>query len=370
MKKTSKILLIIILLIAGLGGGILVYFYIQSNDTVTHSGYVRIYVNSSIYSSLTSEINRYEQDLETQGYDAEIVNWSDPIVENLKADLVSQNSTFRGAILVGKIPYALYFNATIFPSDLYLMDLDGTWSNPDGDNVYDSHSNGGGDIFPEIWIGRIDPEILNNLAVSHLQAYKDYFDRNHDYRNGSLTRPNSALLYVDDDWSTWNSDWYNAMTKSYSNTTLVGTNAITTDTDYESRIQTSNYEFVHAMIHSTSIQHQFGPGGYGTEGITTNTEINSYVTQPLFYNLFCCSACDYSSSNNIGTQYLFSNNSLAVIGSTKTGGMWMPSYFYNPLGQGKTIGESFRLWWWNGLHGPNDIDSQGMCILGDPLLTI
>ncbi|TFF94937.1 MAG: hypothetical protein EU543_00080, partial [Promethearchaeota archaeon] len=197
MKKFSKILLIIILIIAGVGGGILVYFYIQSDDTVTNSGYVRIYVNSSIYSSLTSEINRYEQDLEIQGYNAEIVNWSDPIVENLKADLVSQNSSFKGAILVGKIPYALYFNGTIFPCDLYLMDLDGTWSNPDGDNVYDLHSDGGGDIFPEIWIGRIDPEILNNLAVSHLQAYKDYFNRNHAYRTGALSRPNSALLYVD-----------------------------------------------------------------------------------------------------------------------------------------------------------------------------
>jgi hypothetical protein len=178
------------------------------------------------------------------------------------------------------------------------------------------------------------------------------------------------LLYVDDDWTPWNDDWYASVQKAYLNITHIGLNKITNDTDYETRINTSSHEFVHAMIHSWSYQHQFGPSGDGSEGYTTNSEINKYITRPLFYNLFCCHACDFLAINNLGTQYLFSNNTLMVIGSTKSGGMWIPADFYTPLGQGRIMGEAFRLWWWNDLHGPLDSDSQGMCILGDPLLTI
>jgi len=335
--------------------------------------YVRIYVNSTIYGSLSTEINQYKQDIENQGYSATIINWSTGNASVLKSDLVnSYNQNFRGAVLIGDLPYYLYQNGSIFPSDILLMDLDGLYGDLNNDGVIDTHQSipGVGDVFPEIWIGRINPECLNNLGYPHIQAYKDYFKKNHDYRTSNLTRPHRGLLYVDDDWSPWNNSWYNAMANSYSNITHIGRDPITTDTDYEMRLTNSSYEFVHAMIHSFPYQHQFGPTGDGSEGITTNSEINSIVTQPLFYNLFCCSACDYTYTNNMGTQYLFSNNTLTVIGSTKTGGMWMPSYFYTPLGQGKTIGESFRLWWWNGLHGPLDSDSQGMCILGDPLLTI
>lgn len=334
--------------------------------------YVRIYVNSTIYGSLITEVNQYKQDIINQGYVADVINWSDSVVENLKYDLIiSQNSTFVGAVLVGDLPYALYNNGSTFPCDLYLMDLDGLWGDLVGpDGIYDSYIGGTGDVYPEIWVGRINPESLNNLGFSHIQAYKDYFKKNHDYRTGNLIRPHTGLLYVDDDWTPWNSSWYTSMANSYSNITHIGMNSTTKKTDYETRLTNSSYEFVHAMIHSFPYQHQFGPFGDGSQGITTYSDINSIVTQPLFYNLFCCSACDYRTINSLGTQYLFSNNTLAVIGSTKTGGMWVPADFYTPLGQGKTIGESFRLWWWNGLHGPLDSDSQGMCILGDPLLTI
>ncbi|MHA2325620.1 MAG: hypothetical protein ACXACB_09485, partial [Promethearchaeota archaeon] len=82
------------------------------------------------------------------------------------------------------------------------------------------------------------------------------------------------------------------------------------------------------------------------------------------------SATNFEYRNNLGTQYLFSSNTLVVVGSSKIGGMTMNSYFYTPLSQGKVFGEAMRLWYWNPLHGPSDPDSMGMNILGDPLLTI
>jgi hypothetical protein len=127
---------------------------------------------------------------------------------------------------------------------------------------------------------------------------------------------------------------------------------------------------VHVFVHSWPYEHLFGPSGYGAEGKVTYEDIFNISTQALFYNLFACSAANFKYQTNLGTQYLFSNNTLVVVGSSKIGGMTMNSYFYTPLSQGKIFGEAMRLWYWNPLHGPSDPDSIGMTLLGDPLLTI
>ncbi|MBN1215079.1 MAG: hypothetical protein JXA99_06490 [Candidatus Lokiarchaeota archaeon] len=381
MKKSALFLLSIIAI--GTIVGVLSYFIIfYKPSTQTTTKYVRIYVNSTIYGSISTEISQYEQDVKNQGYLTDVISWSNTDVVQLKGDLINAyNNSFVGAVFIGKIPYALYDNLSIsdtealYPCDLFLMDLDGLWLdlNPTGDGIFDGHTTGTGDVYPEIWIGRINPECLNNLGFSYIQAYKDYFKKNHDYRTGSLTRPDQALLYIDDDWANIQSSMYNDFNSAncFSSITNIYNLLMTTDIDYENnQITNASYKWVHLMAHSWAYRHQWGPGGTGSEGYTTNTEINSIVTQPLFYNLFSCYACDISYTNNMGTQYLFSNNTLAVVGSTKSGGMWMISSFYSPLGQGKTIGESFRLWWWNSLHGPLDKVSRGLTILGDPLLTI
>jgi hypothetical protein len=113
----------------------------------------------------------------------------------------------------------------------------------------------------------------------------------------------------------------------------------------------------------------FGPGGSG-QGKVNYTDILNLDTKALFYNLYACSAANFSYTNNLANQYLFSNNTLVVVGSSKEGGMTMNSYFYTPLSQGKIFGEAMRLWYWNPLHGPSDTVSIGMTLLGDPLLMI
>ena len=286
----------------------------------------------------------------------------------------NQAQGLEGAVLIGDIPSAMmqyydnfwYINRT-YPIDLYLTDLDGEWVDIDhADDLFDAHNNGTGDIYPEIWVGRICPESLN--TTNHLSAYQNYFARNHAYRTGQLIRPHTQLVYIDDDWSFWTSAWLGDMT-AYSNITSVSINSMTTASDYMNRL-TQTYEFVHVFVHSWPYEHLFGPGGYGAEGKVNYTNILNLNTQALFYNLFACSATNFEYKNNLGTQYLFSNNTLTVVGSSKIGGMTMNSYFYTPLSQGKVFGEAMRLWYWNPLHGPSDPDSMGMNILGDPLLTI
>ncbi|MFX0135605.1 MAG: C25 family cysteine peptidase [Candidatus Hodarchaeota archaeon] len=378
MKKISKYLIIIVLV--GLFIGITIPFtlYIFSTQAPTQSTHVHIYANSTISSSLSSEIEQYKQDIIAQGYTVEVFNWSSNNVTALRCDLINatkQPQGLAGAVLIGDLPSAImqYYDSfwslwRTYPIDLYLTDMDGEWvDNDPTDGLFDAHNNGTGDIFPEIWIGRICPESLNN--TNHLIAYQNYFARNHAYRTGQLSRPHSQLVYIDDDWAAWTTEWLGDMT-AYSNLTCVSLpTSTTTAADYKNRL-THIYEFIHVFVHSWPYEHLFGPGGYGAEGKVNYTDILNINTKALFYNLFACSATNFEYRNNLGTQYLFSNNTLTVVGSSKIGGMTMNSYFYTPLSQGKTFGEAMRLWYWNPLHGPSDPDSMGMTILGDPLLTI
>jgi len=377
LRKQLKAILIIIPLLIALAVTLTFVLPFFKQPTTSNLGVVRIYVNSSLANSISTEIDQYEQDVINQGYTVQVVNWSQTNVTLLRNDLINastQPEGLKGAVLVGDLPAAIlrYYDSfwslwRNYPCDLYLTDLDGEWVDNDiADGLFDSHNNGTGDVYPEIWVGRICPESLNN--TDHLSAYRNYFARNHAYRTGQLTRPHSQLVYIDDDWSAWTSAWLGDMT-AYSNITCISTNAITTATDYKTRL-THSYEFVHVFVHSWPYEHLFGPGGYGADGKVDYTDILNINTQALFYNLFACSAANFKYRNNLGTQYLFSNNTLVVVGSSKIGGMTMNSYFYTPLSQGKVFGEAMRLWYWNPLHGPSDPDSIGMTLLGDPLLTI
>ena len=377
MGRQLKAILIIISLLIALGITLTFVLPYFKQPTTSNPGVVRIYVNSTIANSISTEIDQYEQDVINQGYTVQIVNWSDTNVTVLRNDLINasvQPEGLEGAVLIGDLPAAIlsyndiFWNITRdYPCDLYLTDLDGEWVDTDpADGLFNAHNNGTGDLFPEIWIGRICPESLNN--TNHLTAYQEYFARNHAYRTGQLTRPHSQLVYIDDDWSAWTSEWLGDMT-AYTNITCISTDSYTNATDYKSRL-TDIYEFVHVFVHSWPYEHLFGPSGNGAEGKVTYKDIYNIITQALFYNLFACSATNFKYQTNLGTQYLFSNNTLVVVGSSKIGGMTMNSYFYTPLSQGKIFGEAMRLWYWNPLHGPSDPDSIGMTLLGDPLLTI
>ena len=381
MRKQLKAILIIIpLLIAVAVSLTIVLPYFKQPTTPSSSGVVRIYVNNTIAGSISNEIDQYEQDVINQGYTVQVVNWSHTNVSLLRNDLINaslQPEGLEGAVLIGNLPAAVlqYYDTPwarwrTYPCDLFLTDLDGQWVDSDiADGLFDAHNNGTGDIYPEIWIGRINPESLNN--IDHLTAYQNYFARNHAYRSGQLTRPHSQLVYIDDDWATSQqlvNEWLGDMT-AYSNITCISLpTTTTTAADYKNKL-TQIYEFVHVFVHSWPYEHLFGPGGSG-EGKVNYTDILSINTKALFYNLYACSAANFSYTNNLASQYLFSNNTLAVIGSSKEGGMTMNSYFYTPLSTGKIFGEAMRLWYWNPLHGPSDPISIGMTLLGDPLLTI
>ena len=149
---------------------------------------VYIYVESSIHDLLFTDLTQYKIDVQTQGYDVELITWYSTDVNALKNNLSNAyQQGLVGAVLIGDLPYATarhldtsWWVYRHYPCDLFLMDLDGNWSDtviPNGifDIDQNEHNNGTGDWTPEIWISRITPSSIGVPGYNYTAAYKSYF---------------------------------------------------------------------------------------------------------------------------------------------------------------------------------------------------
>ena len=406
MKKINKSLIVLVLCFIFIGATIpftLIYFGRRQS---TQSNLVHIYVNSTIYSSLSSDITQYKQDIETQGYTANVINWSINDITQLKNHMTAAYSNgLIGAVLIGKLPYAKarYWDASWamyrhFSCDYYLMDLDGNWTDVNGNSYYDvgasdnniEHNNGTADWFPEIWVARISPYTISEVGFNPLNSLNNFFNRNHNLRIGLTYRPHQGLLYIDDEWASFATEWVSNFT-AYTGVNLTCesdynyfANDFTNSTHFHSNISDithpafMNYELVHIMAHCNGTEQQFGinaaqhPFYNADDGILTYHDIYNSGPQPLFFNLYSCFSSNLMITNNIATHYLFDGQALVVIGCSRSGGMSLYQPFYDSLRDGKIFGEAFKDWF----YGPEIIplnhweEVYGMTFLGDPLLTI
>lgn len=339
--------------------------------------------------TVQNAINQYKKDLEDTGYQVLLHTSAIGTVQQIRTFLQNWYTIngISGVVLIGNLPYAQYyhpanpsFSAETFICDLYLMDLDGTWvDNNPTDGIFDGHSAGTGDIYPEIYIGRIDATTRSLGSLTNDQDIVNLLNRITSYRHGGISRTHQAITYIDDDWQLWADgtydNWPAWLNSAYSTRTDVHTPATaTTAADWLTRI-TQDYEFAHLCAHSgvTPSQHYFGPGGSG-EGTVTVGQIHSLQPTFNFYNLFCCHGADFLATDCLATTYLYSSSySIGVIGTTKTGGMLDGTSFYNSIGQNNTIGQAYHDWF-QGISGYNHGGYPlewfyGMVLLGDPFLT-
>ncbi|MFX0153078.1 MAG: hypothetical protein ACFE9Q_01000, partial [Candidatus Hodarchaeota archaeon] len=249
------------------------------------------------------------------------------------------------------------------------------------------HNNGTADALPEIWVARISPYTISMAGFNPIIALNNFFNRTHNLRTGVTVRPNKALLYIDDEWALWASEWIGAFTAYTGNNLTCESdynyygNDYTNATYFLSNISDithpnfANYELVHILAHSNGTEQQFGVNIYQTtptDGILTYKDIYNTGPQPLFFNLYSCFSANLMSTNNLATHYLFSGQALNVIGCSRSGGMCLYQPFYDSLRDGKIFGEAFKDWF----YGPEIIpfnhweEVYGMKFFGDPLLTI
>lgn len=348
-------------------------------------GLVYVVVQPVLYSNLSGYITRYMQDLQSAGYTPELhtEGWANaPAVRTLLVSGYARG--MQGAVLVGNIPYARYeiandfyeYGYCNFPIDLYYMDIDGTWLDKNMNVIFDDHTAGSGDIQADIWVGRIYASSVTIPGQTETSLVQNYLDRNHAYRMGNISLLNRSLVYVDDDWNPYADEWSGDVGLRYSNRTLVKDLETTRCSDYGTRFD-DNYDWIALFSHSAWYLHQMKYNNGNSYDYMYNTEISSANPVAHFYNLFCCSGANYSNSGNNGYlagHYVFSQNGLGALGSTKTGSMLNFADFYTPLGNGNTLGEAFLQWFaLNGETGAgNQSESRswfyGMALIGDPTL--
>lgn len=342
----------------------------------TTDSLVAVIVNSDLYTRIQTSLDQYVDDLVQDGYSVEVDPWSGGDYQDLRDSLQYKWEQYGlvGAVLIGDLPVAWhemnYWGAEEFPIDYYFMELDGTWSDSDGDGLLESLSAGSGDLGPEIWVGRLAPSSL--VWGNEAQLLEEYFIKNHNYRIGNLSLPHRALSFVDDDW-----DYFEDcdLSYAYDEVTVINDVNQTIATNYKQKLL-ENYEWIHLCAHSSCWAHTFLiNGSQWGGGSVYNYEIHALQPHALFYNLFACSNTKFMETNNLGNWYIFVDDyGLLAIGSTKSGSMLDFASFYIPLGQGKSIGDAYKEWFevqaQDGLDGWEQAWYFGMNVLGDPTLTI
>lgn len=356
---------------------------------------VEVMVNSSIFDSLIFYLDpdsgQYIQDLMDQGYSVRVdtATFSNTLAdaESLRAFLQSlYPQGLAGAVLIGDLPVPWYQMMEVFwspptycefPIDLFYMDLDGIWEDtlqnvgdsllvPGSDSILDTHY---GRMAADIWVGRLTASPLGD----EIPILRDYFEKDHAYRSDSLPLPERALVYVDDDWTSWAWQWSNDVGLVYPVRTTVFHPETTVADDYRGRL-THNYEWISVFAHSSPSLHGFVYNSGLSWSWFYADSIPGIDPHSSFYNLFACSNCRYVENGYMGGRYIFTDTwGLGAIGSTKTGSMLEFQNFYYPLSEGKCLGDGFREWFaiWAEAWGDTSRSwFYGMTLLGDPALSV
>ena len=339
-------------------------------------GRVAILVNTNLFDQVQDSVYTWISDLGADGWDVVLIEAVFGTVEELKDELVSlwsSDAGLEGCILVGDFPVPWFrlesdFGSGVseFPVDLYYEDLDGEFVDEDGDGMFDEHTDGQGDVEPEIWLGRLT---ASPLSGDEALLVNRYLQRDHSYRAGEILVPHRALLFIDRDWIDCADYWQEAVSKLYDETRLITDDEETNAQEYRRRLA-QGWEWVDVMVHSgPDASYFYFRDAYS---IVKNTQIAQWRTNALFYVPFACSNSRYVEPDYFGGWYIFGENALGlcVIGSTKAGSLYWGDDMYQKIGEGRSIGEAFRFWFAG--VAPYSSDDKawfyGLTLLGDPTL--
>ncbi len=340
---------------------------------------VYIIVSSNVYyhqpDNVQANLARYIQDIQLDGYQAETIVWADtlngiPHAESIRQLLSNayMNENLDGAIFIGRVPYAMYFQydwegtAYGYPLDLYYRDLNGIWSDSDGDGLLDDHRGG---ISSEIWAGRIDPWPLvqtlgNGTVTEEIAAINNFFSKDHAFRVKDIstsigTVSRRGLLYSNG-YAATGGDWLRMI---YPDVTEVF-DENTTIQNYVNLLDTTGPGYESVLIGSHGAGSSFADGSFHVE------EILHYDPKTVFINIYSCEPNRFDRALP-GTAYVFApSNGITTIGPSNSG-VSVAWDFYSYLSQGYSIGESLREWSvFNAMWDQN----YGLTILGDPLLIL
>jgi len=309
------------------------------------NGDLLVLVDKAVYNAVAASIDQYVLDVGRDGYWATIHVVQGGTPADVRSYIRRRGPV--GVLLVGSIAVPWFeldndFHGvhSEFPCDLYYMDTNGTWTDPDGDGKFSDHT---GNLNPEIWVGRIWTPTANGNDAALIN---DYFARNHKFRLGMLGHARSALAYPDDDWQGFGDC---ALDEQFSASSItVIDDPIDTDADrYMAEVnmlRSGGQLCAHSSPHSHALRVRAA-----NEHIPYTYFKDTNPPNAHFYNLFCCGPGKFTTADYLAGWYIFDktdggiNAGLAAIASSKSGSMLLFEDFYRPLGQGKCIGDTIEV---------------------------
>lgn len=319
-----------------------------------------VLIESNIFDTVSPSLAYYEDDLLAEGGSAELLSFpADGSALELKEVLESYRDDVSGYFLVGTFPAAWYEQTAFgtreeFPVDLFFMDFDATWTDSDGNGIYDAHSS----LHLTHYVSRMD---------GTSDQIKAYFEKLHNYRTGSSPYLGGAFIFKDEDWfDTYRSSSF-GLDKIYSDVRISENAGVTMKNDYIYSLAFLGADYIYQWIHATPTSLYIDEGDYYNP--FRYSEIPANNIQGRFFNMFDCKGARFTQSN-LGMTYLNSTEyGLAVTGSTKVGGNYYPLEFHRTLVIGSSWGSAYKSWY-NYFGSKDDEWFLGMVILGDPALRI
>ncbi len=356
------------------------------------NGRIVIIVHDSVYDAVTQAVTQFASDLQNEGYSTVVYRFNSGTPESLRnylADRYQESERLIGAVLIGNIPYILYEmmqdwnngngrEYEDFPCDIFYMDLDGTWEDILSDGTvqpnngkYDTR---GGDLNLEIWVGRIKTDSLTTLG-NEASLINSYLAKVHQFRTGVQVTQNRAIVYNDDDWSNMTEEDVFDLSDvfGFQAVTGIGDPEQTTAADFKQTYLPQSTRWYLIRSHGNPDGHLFYRQNKTITDWVYTSDYTGINPPASFFAFYVCSGCDYTAANYLGGIAAFNPQSggLLSIGSTKTGGMWLQSYFYTPMSVGESVGESFRRWFNQAQTSEPATTPRyhyGMVMSGDPTL--
>lgn len=322
----------------------------------TDGDLVVLLVDEQVYSGISTALSVYQADLQSEGWDVAVWQISGGTATDIRFDLQNQymSGSLAGAVAIGDIPTGWMENGYgEYPIDLYLMDMNGTWTDSDADGLYESYSNAA----PEIWLGRLTPTFLT--FGSQVELLNSYFAKNHAYRTGVLSLPDRALAYE---------EAFTGLTGSldnlYGDVTRVDDPVGTNADDFKQELL-YGYEWVHLISHSSPWGSSFHTGAPPTgAGTFNNLEVPPLDPHAFFYVLNCCSNGRWTEVDNLANSYIWCDSyGLAALAQAKVDYTNYFTEYYQQLALGAVLGEAFAVWLGNNMY-----NEDGAVLLGDPTL--
>lgn len=311
-----------------------------------HRGSCLLVVDSTFKQSLSFELSRLINDIESDGWMASViyVNRNDSVTRiknQINSWALDHLDSQRTLFLFGRVPVPYSGNISpdghsndhkgAWPCDGYYADLNGKWTdqtvNVNGPGTRNDNLPGDGkfdqSVFPsplELQVGRVDFSNMNLFPESEEQLLRRYLNKDHAWRTGKLFFSERALIdnnYPNDLEALGQTGW-----KNFSS--MFGFSKIK-ELPYRQTLAKQSYLW------------SYGCGGGGPEGasdISNTTYFVSDSLQTAFTLLFGSYFGDWDFPNNFLRASIASRSGLASMWGNR------PNWYLHHMALGEHIGYS------------------------------